>query len=135
MPLLEEGVLKTDLLGRVKTPVERREALLDEFEKSGMSGAKFAQFIGVKYQTWASWVQKRRRQRGAALKSAPGGAGPVRFVEAVVEKEAAKLQRGRAALWLHLPGGAHLEIGDRNQALLAGELLRALGGQEAAPSC
>ena len=51
--LREERVLKTDVLGRVKTPPERREALLDEFEKSGMSGVKFAQFIGVKYQTWA----------------------------------------------------------------------------------
>ena len=51
---LEDQVLKTDTLGRVKTPVERREALLNEFEGSGMSGVKFAEYIGIKYQTFAS---------------------------------------------------------------------------------
>jgi transposase len=61
---LVDEVLKTDGLGRVKTPKERREALLDEFERGGMSGTKFAEFVGVKYQTFASWRQKRRRQRG-----------------------------------------------------------------------
>jgi len=42
----EAEVLKTDTRGRVRVPVERREALLDEFEKSGMSGAKFARLAG-----------------------------------------------------------------------------------------
>jgi len=42
----EVEVLKTDTRGRVRVPAERREALLDEFEKSGMSGAKFARLAG-----------------------------------------------------------------------------------------
>ncbi len=37
--LLEARVLKADVLGRLKTPRERREALLHEFEKSGMSAS------------------------------------------------------------------------------------------------
>ena len=49
-----EQVLKTDVLGRVKTPVARREQLLDEFERSGLSGKKFAELLGLKYQTFAS---------------------------------------------------------------------------------
>src|SRR5687767_14945418 len=121
-PLLEERVLKTDVLGRVQTPPERREALLDEFEKSGMSGAKFAAFIGVKYQTLANWVQKRRRQRTAALEANGGEAAAPRWVEAVLEGEAGS--RAAGALRVYLPGGAHLEIVDRRQALLAGEVLR-----------
>ncbi len=36
-------ILKTDALGRVRTPAARREQLLDEFERSGVSGAKFAE--------------------------------------------------------------------------------------------
>jgi len=32
-----EQVLKTDVLGRMKTPAARREQLLDEFERSGLS--------------------------------------------------------------------------------------------------
>jgi hypothetical protein len=128
--LLEERVLKTDVLGRVKTPPERREALLDEFEKSGMSGVKFAQFIGVKYQTWASWVQMRRRQRRAGVGSC--GAPALRFVEAMVQGEAVPTPTGTTAVRVHLPGGAHLEIADRNQALLAVELLRALNNNHSA---
>ncbi len=58
-------MLKTDVLGRVKTSVRQREAMLDEFERSGLSGTKFAAVVGVKYQTFASWVQKRRKATGA----------------------------------------------------------------------
>ena len=32
-----ETIIKTDVLGRIKTPAERREQLLDEFERSGLS--------------------------------------------------------------------------------------------------
>ncbi len=59
-----EVVLKQDVLGRVKTPAARREQLLDEFERSGLPGQKFAELTGIKYQTFATWAQKRRRQRG-----------------------------------------------------------------------
>ena len=59
-----EIVLKTDVLGRVKTPRARQEALLDEFERSSVSGLKFAALVGVNYQTFATWVQRRRRARG-----------------------------------------------------------------------
>ena len=62
--LADEVVLKQDVLGRVKTPKTRREQLLDEFERSGLPGLKFAELAGVKYQTFATWAQKRRRQRG-----------------------------------------------------------------------
>ena len=58
------AILRRDGLGRVKTPRDRREALLDEFEKSGLQGAEFARMAGIKYQPFASWVQSRRHERG-----------------------------------------------------------------------
>ena len=61
---LPDEVLKTDVLGRVRTPAERREALLEEFARSGVSGRKFAALVGINYQTFASWVQQRRQARG-----------------------------------------------------------------------
>ncbi|MEQ1851399.1 MAG: hypothetical protein ABMA01_07380 [Chthoniobacteraceae bacterium] len=61
-----EQILKVDVTGRVWTPRELREAALDEFERCGMPGTKFAERIGVKYSTFASWVQARRRQGGAS---------------------------------------------------------------------
>jgi hypothetical protein len=51
----DEAGLKTDKLGRMQTPVARREQLLDEFERSGLSGKKFAAVVGVKYPTLATW--------------------------------------------------------------------------------
>ena len=57
-------IVKTDVLGRVKVDAKYREAMLDAFEASSMSAAAFALEHGVKQQTFASWVQKRRRSRG-----------------------------------------------------------------------
>ncbi len=39
----EEKILKVDCLGRVKTPPEEREALLDLFEHSGLPATQFAE--------------------------------------------------------------------------------------------
>ena len=77
-----EEVLKTDVLGRVKTPRAWQEVLLDEFERSWVSGLKFAALVGINYQTFATWVQRKRRDRGNTLESKvaaradhrPGGA-------------------------------------------------------------
>ena len=54
-------IFKTDTAGRVRVSRARREALLDEFERSGASGAQFAAYVGVKYSTFAYWVSQRRR--------------------------------------------------------------------------
>ncbi len=53
-----EGVLVTsDAKGRLRVPKEQREAVLARFEQSGMSAAKFAGVAGIKYSTFAGWVQ------------------------------------------------------------------------------
>jgi transposase-like protein len=109
-------VLKTDAKGRVRVPKERRAALLDEFERSGLSGAKFAAHYGLKYPSFAGWVQQRRRERAAPAPAAGG----VRWLEAVAEPPSA------AALTLQLPGGARLEINESAQVPLAAALLRLL---------
>ena len=49
-------VLKRDKLGRVRTPVERREALVAEFRRSGLSGMRFTELVGVRYNTFWSWL-------------------------------------------------------------------------------
>lgn len=126
-----EEILKTDSLGRVKTPAVRREALLDEFERSGLSGAKFAALVGVKYQTFAGWVYRRRRGRDRGSVAAESGAvGGVRWLEAVIDGGARDLGIGpECVLKVELPGGARLEIANRGQAALAAELLSILGGR------
>lgn len=125
----EEAVLKTDVLGRVKTPKERPEALLDEFEGSGLSGMKFAELTGFNYQTCASWAQRRRRERkqsptvpGAFIKSA----SQVRWLEAVVDQTKLPAGSAQSVLVVHLSGGTRMEIADAAQAALAAVLLRLL---------
>ena len=134
MPLPDE-VLKTDVLGRVRVKKARRNALLDEFERGGTSAQAFAKMVGIKYQTFASWVQKRRRARkqypsaAKALPLTPVTTGALRLVEAVAEPAepaVTKGTEGTESLIVHLPGGARVEVRDARQAVLAAELLQAL---------
>lgn len=124
-------VLKTDGRGRVRTPESRREALLDEFERSGLSGIKFAALYGVKYPSFANWVQRRKRQRMEAtggnaegMESRPAAGAPVQWWEAVVGEDRGG-PPGRTLL-LHLPGGVRMEITNAAQVGLAVQLLGAL---------
>ncbi len=115
-------VIKTDSLGRLRVTAQRREDLLDEFERSGLSGQKFAEVLGLKYQTFATWVQKRRRQRGAATADSEKASDSTRWLEAVVEQA----HGSASVVLLHLPGGVRLEMGDVKQAEVVAALLRAL---------
>ena len=125
---------------------KRREALLDEFEKSGTSGAKFARLAGIKYATFAGWVLKRRRQGRRAVKTPPSSpvgvddavmsAGPVRLFEALVDPGNAggRDPVGARGLVVELPGGSRLVIESPVQLQMAAELV-ALIAQNAHARC
>ena len=123
-------ILKTDTRNRIVTPLARRESLLDEFERSGLSAARFAALTGLKYPTFASWVQQRRRQRDpdAPSPGASDATASVRWLEAVVGATSPS-----APLCLHLPGGIRLEITHAGQVPLAVAVLHAL--TPPAPPC
>lgn len=118
------AILKTDTKGRVQTPTARRERLLDEFERSGLSAAKFAAVVGIKYQTFAAWTARRRKC--AAAKTPTRSADPVRWLEAVVQEAQAPLTHQTSVVMVRLPGGAQIELADLKQVPLAVALLRAL---------
>lgn len=111
----EEELLKVDAVGRVWTSRRRREALLDEFERSGTSAAQFAALTGVKYPTFASRVQKRRRKKETSGRTEV----PLRWMEAVAAAPA-------DGLCVHLPCGARMEIAHGAQAQVSAASLRAL---------
>ena len=111
-------ILKVDEVGRVQTPPEKRRQIVEEFERSGMTGAQFARHIGVKYPTMMAWVQARKRERGE-----PARLGGPQWLEAVVEQEEA----GSGSLSIEVPGGLRLRVGSTDQAAWAGEVLRMLG--------
>ena len=140
--IVKAEILKQDGRGRVRVPVQRREALLDEFEKSGASGAKFARLAGIKYATFAGWVLKRRKQRGKSVKTTPGSpagsddavvsAGPVRLFEALVE--GGRDPVGARGLLIELPGGSRILVESPVQLQMAAELV-ALVAQNARARC
>ena len=47
-------ILKTDKRGHVRMTPERREALLAEFDRSGLGLTRFAELAGVRYSTFAT---------------------------------------------------------------------------------
>jgi hypothetical protein len=120
----EGEIVKADTLGRVKVSAARREAILDEFEKSGMSGALFAKTIGVKYPTFATWVQKRHQERQENVENAPGHA--LRLVEAVVTEAASE----GSPVVIELPGGARVMLTSPGQIELLCRLLSRLHKME-----
>ncbi len=122
----ETLILKTDVLGRVRMPADRREAILDAFEQSGMSGQAFAAQIGVKYPTFATWVQKRRRQRGQYPEKKLSGpvSSEFTFVEAQMEK--APVESSQGVLEVQTAEGVKLMIRSQDEVALAAQLIRSL---------
>jgi len=113
-------IIKADEAGRVRASAARRESLLAEFDQSGLSGPKFAALTGIKYQTFAGWV-RRRRLRSEAAGVPAKTVGPGRWLEAVVAETSPA-----GALTLQLPGGTPTEVGNQRQAVLAAALIQAL---------
>ena len=124
-----DGIIKQDTRGRLRTTRERREVLLAEYDRSAMTGRKFAKWAGIKYTTFANWLQKRRKLGCRAL-AAPvvKNATNTRWLEAVVDsspqKEPAKLKA--VGLIVHGPGGIRMELNDEKQVRWAARLLREL---------
>jgi hypothetical protein len=101
---------------------------------------EFAAHVGVKYQTFATWRQKRNRQHRASVEPAvsststvPSLPTGVQWLEAVVESsdleatgKTSERAKADCVLSIALPGGARVELSDVAQVKLAAELLRAL---------
>lgn len=117
-------LLRQDTRGRVRTSRERRAALLAEFDRSGVSAARFARMAGINYQTFAGWLHGRRHAVGAKEP-------PVRR-----KKSVQWIELGGAAvlaLRVQLPGGASLEITAPGQLPAAAALLRELAREGGGP--
>ena len=127
-------ILSRDAQGRVLVSRERRESLLEEYDRSGMSGAKFARYVGIKYSTLAYWLQSRRRHREREKSLMKAGADTEAgknngaWIEAVVENGSApRVPIG--GLRIYFAGGAYCQISSATEAALAAELLGRLGAK------
>ena len=116
-------VLKQDTLGRVHTPPERREALVAEFRRSGLSAMQFTRLVGVRYSTFWTWL-KLQDGGGKSVRRKPGR--KPKFVEVVMERQKSCAANADGTLQITLPGGAMMLLGSTRQMLLAAQLLKAL---------
>jgi DNA-binding transcriptional regulator YiaG len=66
--LIDNGT-KVDGRGRRITRAQERQALIAAYRSSGMTQRVFAQREGVKYSTFTSWLQGRRRATATATKA------------------------------------------------------------------
>src|SRR5436190_1064437 len=117
VPLVANVPVTVDTKGRVRATREQRRLILAEFERRGLSAARFAKLTGLKYSTFSAWLRRYHRPKPPARKQ------PIRLLEAVVEPSHSS---ATMPLVVHLPGGARLEICDGKQAVLGAALVRAL---------
>jgi transposase-like protein len=115
---LSTQVLKVDGAGRVRTPREKREQIVEAYESSGMTGRQFAEYCGVRYSTLMSWAKRHGKTGGMPRRNDLAGGG---WVEALIEEPK------EGALELSVGSIVRMQVGSMRQAELAGAVLRSLG--------
>ena len=117
----ELEVIKLDKLGRTRYTQEYRDQVVDAFEQSGMTAAAFARQCGVKYQTFVTWIAKRRESAGEPNGKPASTRSEPKFLLAEIRAEEPVV-----SLQVTLPNGAVVHASCREQLPLLAELLRAL---------
>jgi hypothetical protein len=134
-------ILKKDRLGRIMYSKERRAALLAEFDQGGMTAKSFANWAGIKYGTFITWLCNREKalaKKDAAARSGPESQAPVQWVEAVdasgpteltgPRKAACSPSSASQAMVVQGPRGVRLELSEERHVLWAAKLLQHLEG-------
>jgi transposase-like protein len=110
-------IIKSDRTGRRRYTQHYKDDVLAAYESSGMSGPAFAEHCGLKYPTFASWVSKRRREKGQ-------GSSPESTQKFVLAEFGASAES--EGIPVELTGGASVRLVDASQVALLAALIRAL---------
>jgi hypothetical protein len=121
-----DGLIRSDRRGRLLVRAEQRAAILQAFDAGSLSAMAFCRQHGLSYSTFATWIQKRRRENTVPAPEvcAPAPANPS-FAEVHLDQPAIFAQSHRP-IKLNLPSGVSVEISDPSQIPLVIELLRHL---------
>ena len=68
----DSSIIRTGSDGRLRYSPDQRQALLDAFDRSGMSAMSFTRQHGVHYQTSIAWIRKRRQNSSQSEIEGPG---------------------------------------------------------------
>jgi transposase len=113
---------KVDRRGHVRTSPEYREAILDQFERSGLSGAQFAAEHNINLKTFGNWVRRRRGAKLAKKKDVR----QLSLKPVVIDACPVGDPHTLGFIKIELPGEARIELVSPDQVSLVAELLRAL---------
>jgi hypothetical protein len=116
-------LIRADSKGRVLVPAAHREVLLDAFERSGQSAMAFSRLHGIKYPTFANWVQCRRKKaEGLRQDDAPA------FTEVIMDVSPGSGDASQLPepLRISLGNGFHVDVASRKHLPWVAELLRHL---------
>jgi len=121
-------ILKQDSLGRVRTPLAKRQEVLAAFDGSGMSGARFAAIAGINCSTFSSWVQERnQKQRKESALTGAAAKPEVQWIETEISCRAERRSAG-AGMEIELLGsGARLRVRDERDAAIPSQNNGVLG--------
>lgn len=126
---MNESVLKTDQIGRLRYTPEQKKTMVDAYRASGLSAPRFAAHHGVNYQTLVSWIKKdKHSSTSTTSESSPSSF--FSLIPAMIEGSGKPAADG--AMEISLPGGARLSITSTHHVALAAALIREL---ERARSC
>lgn len=114
------SLVKADRKGRTQYSAQYRQEALAAFARSGQSAMGFAEHLGVKYSTFASWVAKAK---GPGEKRPRKATEEPKFLLAEVREEG---RRATVGVSVNLPGGMVARAGNHEEVLLLAQLIKAL---------
>jgi transposase-like protein len=120
-------LLKTDTRFRGRIPAHQRDALLDLYERGTLTAKAFAAAHGIKYPTFAVWVQQRRKRSN---RSTPDHS-QLRWVETVLPQPPATLQQVCCLEFAH---GIKLTLSHDAQLPLAARLIVLVASANSQPN-
>lgn len=120
---MNESLLKTDRIGRLRYTSEQKKTMVEAYRASGLSAPRFAAHHGVNYQTLVSWINKDKQSSSSTT---PDSSPSKLFslIPAVIE--AGKNPAAEDAMEISLPGGARFSITSASHVALAVALIREL---------
>lgn len=123
----DDKLVRADHRGRLLVRAEQRAAILKAFDESALSAMAFCRQHGLSYSTFATWVQKRRRDQAPGSGPGSGDAAAPPFAEVILDEDKADHKPApplRVVLW----SGVSFEIASAEQLPLAVGLIQSLAG-------
>jgi len=120
----DDKLIRADRRGRLLVRAEQRAAILKAFDESALSAMAFCRRHGLSYSTFATWIQRRRREQVPGNGETVASASP--FAEVVID-EGKAIPKAVAPLRVILRSGISFEVVSADQVPLAVALIQSLG--------